>query len=200
MATPTPGMRIVAKTPEGKVEVAVKDAKPWWYYDTIVFPANQEVPVEARFFQIPKGQEGKTEIDTNVLQYSTLPKGWKLLIYSIRIATLDGKAADLKKLMSNSIVELELGGTKRPFAAPTWVFTQGGGLFGEIEAAQQEIELITNGLPTPQSILKLPYAIDIEGGESFNLILKTKAGITPSADVKLQAVLDCIAYEPVRGT
>jgi len=199
-----PGTKIIAKTPEGTLTTAVKDAKPFWYYDTITLPANQAVPTEIRFFQVPKGQGGKTEIETNVMQYGTLPSGWKLRIYTMRLAILEGQLEDLRNILYNSILELELGGTQRPFQAPSWIFAQGGGLTGyvELEAAQQQtrLENWTNGLPTPQAVIKLPYAIDIDGGESFNVIMKVKSGITPKADVRLQAVLDCIAFEPVRGT
>jgi len=200
----TPGTRIIAKTQKGQIEVEVKNVKPFWYYDTIVFPANQEIPTEVRFFQIPKGQNGKDEIDTNVLQYGTLPAGWRLLIYTIRFAPVYGTLEDVKKLLANSILELEIGGTQRPFAAPSWVFTQGGGPTGAvaIDGAQSEktLEIVTNGVPSPQAVMKLPYSIEITGGETFNLIMKVKPNVVPAAELKVQAVLDCIAYEPVRGT
>lgn len=199
----TPGARLVATSQSGTVEYLIKDKKPWWHYDTVTLTAGA-VPTEVRFFQIPKGQGGKDEIDTNVSQYGTLPAGWSLAIFSIRFAILEATLDDAKTILYNSVLALELGGTQQPFQAPTWIFTQGGGLYGTVatdgNASAVTLENWTNGLPAPQSVLRLPQPIEVKGGETFNVVMKIKAGKTLNNDTKIQVVLDCLAFEPVRGT
>lgn len=186
--------KVKVKTPAGrKVAVGLYDYRSYWLYDTEEITNGQ---TEAYFFQSP---EGKSITETNLKQFSTIQAGWQFEVHAIRvIPPTTISTADAENVFYGSAITLLKEGDIEVFSAPTIIFTAGAGLYGA--TTETSANIISNGLPTPTAVLKLPVPILIRGGETFNIRMLWSPAVSLTAPVKLQMVLDGILRRPVRGT
>lgn len=190
----TPGAKIKVRTPTGKeVKVGLYDYRSWWLYDRETIN-NGDTSVY--FFQSP---EGKSISDTNLKQFSTIQFGWTLEVHAIRIIPQPSIGrSDLINLFNNMAVTLIREGTEAVFSAPGLIFTAGAGIYGF--TTDTSATIASNGLPTPDAVLKLPVPILIKGGDTFNIRVDWDPAVSLSGPVKVWMVLDGLLKKPVRGS
>lgn len=186
--------KITVRTPTGrKVRVGLYDYRSYWLFDTEII---QEGMTEVYFFQSP---EGKSAAQTNLKQFSTIQAGWEFEVHAIRVIPEPGiSATDAQNLFKNCSLTLLKEGDIEVFAAPAVIFTAGAGVYGFTTEADKSV--ISNGLPSPTAINKLPIPILIKGGETFNIRILWSPAVSLSRTISLQLVLDGILRRPVRGT
>ncbi len=186
--------KVVVRTPTGKKKIGLYDIRPYWLYDRETI---QNGDSEKYFFQSP---EGKTLVDTNLKQFSTIQVGWIFEGHAIRVVP-DPKisTSDAETLFQNTALSLYKEGDIEVFSAPALLFPAGAGLYGA--TTETSTNIISNGVPTPTSVLKLPVPVIIKGGETFNIRLSFQPSISGlSASTKLYIVIDGILKRPVKGT
>ena len=185
--------KVVVQTPEGKKKVNLYDYRPYWLYDRESITNGS---TEKYFFQSP---EGKSIVDTNLKQFSTIQVGWRFEVHAIRvIPAVDISTADAEALFTNSALTFYREGDIEVFSAPTMLFPAGAGLYGA--TTETSTNIIANGMPTPQSVLRLPVPILIKGGETFNIRVAWNPAVSLSATTKMYVVLDGILKRPLKGT
>lgn len=188
--------KLVMKTPTGTKKVGLYDVRPYWLYDRETI---RNGDTEKYFFQSP---EGKTIADTNLKQFSTIQYGWQFELHAIRvIPNTKVSIADAENLFANTALTLFKEGDVEVFSAPALIFSAGAGLTGAVSttATDTTIDIVSNGLPTPSAVLRLPVPLLIQGGETFNIRLAFQPAVSLSADSKVYIVLDGILKRPVKG-
>jgi len=165
-----------------KVIVNLKDVSPYWLYDT------KTVTTTAREVSFFSNINNNDPVATDMLQPSQLPRGWKFVMFSIRVVPdFSASADDVATLVFNSILEFKKEGSEI-FKAPTFIFNAGAGVYGGTNTT-------TNGFPSTQALLTLPLQIELIGSQPFEFTLVKDATLNNDVDVKLQ--LDGIIYRNI---
>lgn len=126
--------------------------------------------VTATLFQIPRGQGGKTDYETNMVQAGQVPKGKSFEILAI------GWNVEADATLA-TLIALSKGYWKLVVSDKTWAeadlfFTPGGsGLWGPGSGAAAS-ELLNVGLPDARNLWSLEYAITLSDNESFYVDLQ----------------------------
>lgn len=187
------------RTPEGDVKAfKLEDKRPFWVYDTITLTAATNY-TESMFFQSP---QGKTPLETNLTQFSTLPQGWTFLARKIRLGVnSDVSLANIEGLFSRNVITYLEEGINDIFTLPAYIIGAGGGISGITTATSADV--LSHGLPTQASALKLPAPLPIVGGRTFQFRMKmggtAGTGFTPAtSDVRVNMTLEGILIKDVR--
>lgn len=192
--------KIAVKGPGGeKKTFKLEDVRPFWIYDTVTLTAATNY-TESMFFQSP---QGKTPLETNLTQFSTLPQGWTFDAVKIRLAVnTDCSIVNFKGLFSQNVITYLKEGIEDIFTLPAFIVGAGGGINGN--TTQTATDLVSNGLPTQASALKLPFPLSIVGGRTFQFRMRmggtAGTGFTPTtSNVRAQMVLEGILRKSVVG-
>ena len=159
---------------------------PYCLFDTETITAEAGFK-EVYFFRTP---EDKSELDTNLRLFSTIQLNWTLKVSEIRLIPLENvPAADLEILFGEGRATLTylLDGNKELFTFPAIMFNAGCGLFGTTTYTSADI--VSLGLPSSTSVLKLPAKLIIKGGKTFNFVLRAETSTTLSTNIKIRCCL-----------
>lgn len=187
------GTQLKIKTAEGTKTVNLSDVRPYWLYDSITV-ANTDT--ESYFFRTP---EGKTLVDTNLKQFSTIQVGWTFEVSTMRIVPRANiSIADLKIIIANSVISFLREGDIEVFSLPALMLNAGCGLYGATTTTSTD--LVSQGTPSSGAVLKMPIRFLLYGGETFNFRLQYNPAISGlSASRKIYLVLDGVLKRGVRG-
>lgn len=177
-------------------------------YDTNTLAAGAAFPSTLSFFQTPKGQSGKTYLQTNMVNAGLLPAPQTLSIRDYKlIVRNDAVPPDLFNFLYNTWLDFWIGG-KEYFTGPSVLWTAGSG--GVVNAAAMVGQSPTtgganyfysssNGLQDQRNVFSLSRPIQIGSLETFYLNINcptsfnlVAASATPVAGTGLTviAVLD----------
>jgi hypothetical protein len=188
------GTVIKAKTPEGTKTYKLEDIRPFWLYDVITI-LTTNTAVEFFFFQTP---QGKTLVDTNLRQFSTIQVGWTFDITRMRLVPQASMSSANGELIFDQAVMTYLKeGDIEIFSLPAMMLNAGCGFAGATTVTNTD--MVSLGLPSLSSVLKLPFALTLVGGKTFLFRLRTNAVITPSVNTRITMVLEGILRRDVVG-
>lgn len=171
----------------------LEDVRPFWVYDTVPIATSA---VAATFFQSP---QGKTLADTNLTQFSTLPQGWTFDAVKVRIILAPTiTLADAQALLYRSVITYLKEGIEQIFTLPTVLCGAGAGLSGNTTLTGTSI--LTNGLPTHSTAMKLPFPLSIVGGRTFQFQIAFASAITLTATQYVTMALDGVLRKSVVGS
>lgn len=186
--------KLKIKTPEGVKEVGLSDVRPYTLYDTVTYAA-ATAKSEDYFFRTP---EGKTLVDTNLKQFSTIQVGWTFEVASMRIIPrCNISIADMETLFTGSVVTFLREGDIEIFTMPTIMLNAGCGLYGATTNTAEDI--VSLGLPSAGAVHRNAIRFLLYGGETFNFRITHTPAVTLAAERKIYLVLDGILKRGVRG-
>jgi len=181
---------VKARTPEGVKKYRLEDVRPFYLYDTITIASNN-TDVDKYYFQSPSG---KSAVETNLKQFSTIQIGWVFDIQKIRlIPQTNISSADAKVIFTESIITYMKEGDIEIFSLPAVMLNAGCGLAGT------GTDIVSLGNPSNLSVIKLPFPLTIAGGKTFLFRQKWDTAPTPSTSVKVKMVLEGILRREVTG-
>lgn len=198
MATPG-ATKVDVRTPEGVKSYKLEDVRPYFLFDTNAV-LNGNALTEFFFFRTP---EGKSTVETNMTQFSSIQQGWIFDVKRIRmmfnnsISLADAKTmyngADSKGTTVSYLKE----GDIEIFSLPTEMLNAGCGLSGA--TTETATSFLSAGLPSQSSVLQMPFPLTIYGGRTFQFKLKYNAAPNPTATVRLKMVLEGILRREIVG-
>jgi len=185
---------VKAKTPEGIKKYKLEDVRPYWLYDTITI-TNVNTATEFYFFQTP---QGKTVVETNLKQFSTIQIGWVFDVTRMRLLPQANiSLADIEELFTDCIVTYLKEGDVEIFSLPSIMLNAGCGLHGSTTYTDSEI--VSLGLPSLSSVMKLPFPLTIQGGKTFVFRMKYDVAPTPVVTREIAMILEGILRRDVVG-
>jgi hypothetical protein len=147
-------------------------------YDTNTVAAGAAFPSTLSFFQTPKGQSGKTYLQTNMVNASSLPAPQTMSIRAYRlIVRNDAIPPDLFNFLYNTWLDFWIG-TKEYFTGPSCLWTAGAGavisalgMVGQVPVAGGTDYFYSgsNGNPDQRDVFTLSRPIQIGSLETFYL-------------------------------
>ena len=161
--------------------ISLYDVRPYCLYDTETITSGAGTK-EVYFFRTP---EGKTILDTNLKQFSTIQTGWKFEVAEIRLIPLESASlSDLEAIFGTgqAVLSYLKEGDIEIFTFPAVMFNAGCGLHGCTTATDADI--VSLGLPTATAVMKLPVRLIIYGGQTFNFVLKASTGGTNNVKIR----------------
>ena len=175
----------------------LEDVRPYWLYDTNTIATSGS---DYYYFQDPSG---KSTVDTNLKQFSTIQIGWVFDVTRIRLVPRTTVIiSDLQAMFLNSIVTYLKEGDIEIFSLPALLMSAGAGLTGGTTV--NATSLPTLGLPSLSAVIKLPFPLTLTGGKTFTFRLHydgtgvgTITGTTNAA--KIWMVLEGILRREVVG-
>jgi hypothetical protein len=144
----------------------------------------------ATFFQTPRGQGGKTTLETNMTLAGQLPSPWTFSILGLAwIFEANTSFADAKVLIDQGFFQLLIG-AKEFLTGPLRFLPGGTGLIGfsNIAAAATE-SIVNNGVPSPHDLYMLTKPIQLLENENFQVTVTFPTAITLVATRKVWFVL-----------
>ena len=187
---------VKVKTPSGKVkEIAINDIRPYTWYDTCTIKKNEKTQTYT-LFQSTSG----SKIIRNVQVPSSIPAGQEFELQQIRIAPIgQAAAADLDKVLKNTVLIYKKGGSDEIFTKPLYEFATGSGVW----TPNSQVDAPVFGFPSATAVNPLPFSIFIKGGDVMQFIIETDFQFAPdqngdylSADVSIQVALVGILKKP----
>ena len=178
----------------GERKFSLYDIRPYCLYDTETITSGAGTK-EVYFFRTP---EGKTILDTNLKQFSTIQTGWKFEVAEIRLIPLESTSlSDLEAIFGTgqAVLSYLKEGDIEIFTFPAVMFNAGCGLHGC--TTETGADIVSLGLPTTTAVMKLPVRLIIYGGQTFNFVLRASTGGT--ANVKIRCCLVGILQRGVVG-
>jgi len=147
--------------------VGVRERRHQPYWDTLCRVAANTAadPVLTSRTRLFNGTNLGLQYWTNMVTAGVLPSDNTYIILAIRCYFhFEGDAAlTMIKRCENQLYLTLYVGDKPQFAAPSWYFPQGGGIWGH----DSSTPLATNGLPTTEAILKLAKPIPVPARQHF---------------------------------
>lgn len=137
-------------------------------------------------------ESGSGKRVTNLKKGNEVPSPGRFICKAIRAMFLKASAADIEAWLSNYRLSLEMGpGNTVMAAAMLDYFPGGGGVAGAAAttASTTTLQSWSNGIADPRAICVLPVEIEMQGGESFRVLLDGTT-ITPGATGVLRVYLD----------
>lgn len=185
--------KLKIRTPEGVKEVGLSDVRPYTLYDTATIDS---ADTEEYFFRTP---EGKTLVDTNLKQFSTIQVGWTFEVASMRIIPrVNIPIADMELIFANSVITFLREGDIEIFTMPSVMLNAGCGLTGATTNTAED--LVSLGLPSAGAVHRNAIRFLLYGGETFNFRMQWNPAVgTLAASRKIYLVLDGILKRGVRG-
>jgi len=144
-------------------------------WDSILLEA---ADVRARFFQIPRGQAGKTKYHTNMVQAGQVPRGKTFEVLAIGWGFEPDTTALLAIALSKGHWELNV--TDKVWAEGDMFFTPGGSnLHITTEPGALGVVVMPSaGFPTANNLWSLEYGITLGENESFSVDVEWPAAPT----------------------
>jgi hypothetical protein len=175
----------------------LEDVRPYWLYDSNLIATGG---ADYYYFQDPSG---KSTVETNLKQFSTIQIGWVFDVTRIRLLPRTTMTiADLQTIFLNSIITYLKEGDIEIFSLPALMINAGAGITGATTVNATSIP--TLGLPSLSAVIKLPFPLTLTGGKTFVFRLHydgtgvgTVSGTTNAA--KIWMVLEGILRREVVG-
>jgi hypothetical protein len=142
----------------------------WVLYDRITFAQAAVVPQLTKLFVIPIGGSGKTKVDTNLEQVSTLPAPQWFNCTGVSIFFPSNTLpADAASFLQTEYMEFWVGSSKVYVEGPLDVFPGSGGIFanqslGTVAAASTNVtSVLSNGWPSIHNMydVRLPAGLPL---------------------------------------
>lgn len=135
-------------------------------WDSIVLGATD---VAARFFQVPRGQAGKTKYHTNMVQAGQVPKGKQFEVLAIGWGFEPDTTATLALGLCKGHWELNV--TDKVWAEGDLFFTPGGSAMhiATEPGALGVTTLMSAGWPSANNLWSLEFGIGLAENESFSV-------------------------------
>ena len=173
-------------------------------YDTNSVAAGAAFPQSLSFFQTPKGQSGKTYVQTNMVQAASLPAPQTLSVRAYRLVVRnDAVPQDLINVLYDTYLDFWIG-SKEYFTGPSFLWTSGGGAvvnavgqLGQVPSAGGTLSVLSasNGTQDQRNVFTLTRPIQIGSLETFylNIVAPTSFNLaagnaTPLAGTGLTVV------------
>lgn len=163
------------------------------------------------FFQVPQGQSGKTQADTNMETAGSLPSPKRFLLQSIEILLFPGAAVsqtgaaltefqnDVYDVAKSGYLKLFIGSKDYLVEAPLQRFppkTRLGGWAGASDTTTAAASRLTTSLYA--TFAGRPYRVDpeitLEPTQNFSVSLNWPTAVGISADARIGVVLDGILF------
>ena len=181
-------------------EYKLSDVGPYFLYDKETITTSDTGTVSKVYFQSP---EGKSELDTNLQQFSTIPLGWVFEVSELRIIPEpDVEYSDLQKIFKKAIVIYKKQGVQDVFLCPAILFNAGCGVMGGISTTESSATYAIHslGLPSAGAAFRFPMRYLIRGGETFNFEFRCYLSSAISASIGIWMVLVGILKKPVTSS
>jgi len=171
--------------------VGQKEVVQAWLYDSFTLEEGVAY-TNATFFQVPLGQAGKTQYDTNLETSAQLPGVNALTVTAMLVKIEDKhKAVNFQKILSG-YMGLMIGQKVYPDWAPIWLY-QGGPSYRIAVAASSgaDYEYALGGDASIRNVLKFSRAfyISIRPGETFRVEMHWPDAITLDETVKVWVMM-----------
>lgn len=171
--------------------------------EPIVQPLYDRGPVctagttQIQYFKVPRGQAGKTLVDTNMDTAGALANPKIFVISGIRLhAQQDLTAAltnidDLKIILHQSYFSFDIGGNfKNYLQVPAFMLPSGFGVSGFAATALAAQDIVNNGMPAIHNFYSIQkYPIGIPPMQSFEATLNFPAAPTVTTETQVWAIL-----------
>ena len=157
-------------------------------YDRYTLAQGANLPSEITFFTVPVNQQGKTYVDTNMVQAGQLPAPEWLNVTAIEFYFADTMTKeDISRIINNSWAEFTVG-EKIYSRFPLWKYPASGGIYAASQfyssstgytAAPQRETVYNNGVPVVGNVfdLRLPGNIQIGVGDSGPIVTDGVTGV-----------------------
>jgi hypothetical protein len=156
-------------------------------YDTNSLAAAASFPSTMSFFQTPKGQSGKTYLQTNMVNASALPAPQTMSVRDYRlIVRNDALPPDLFNFLYNTWLDFWIG-SKEYFTGPSCLWTAGAGgivnavaMVGEAPSSggANYFYSASNGTQDQRNVFTLSRPIQIGSLETFYLNINCPTSFT----------------------
>ena len=171
--------------------VGQKEVVQAWLYDAVTLEPDPAEHSSATFFQVPLGQAGKTQYDTNLETSAQLPGVNALTITAMLVKIEDlHHPEDFQKILSG-YMGLVIGQKVYPDWAPIWLY-QGGPSYRVAAAGSSDVgPWALGGDASIRNVLKFSRAfyISIRPGETFRVEMHWPSPIKLTQKVKVWVML-----------
>ena len=167
-------------------------------YDTATIADAASTGASIAFFSArTKSANGRAI--TNMDKAGELPAGQRFTVFSPRLFLLNCGKLDIIELMTKFAAYLEVSG-KVVAEGSIEYWAAGAGIHGAVSTTQTTTTLENwgNGVPDARAVVMFPdrYAIAIEAGEPFKLVLEGTA-FTADAAMVIRAILEGVREWPI---
>jgi len=188
--------RTKAKTP---TEAALGEGLSWPMYDSV--PIVTAVTNTLQFFQVPIGQAGKTQLETNMRAAGLIQQGNAYDVFSIGIGIQNSAAvailpADLREIIDTGFLVFSIQ-DREVFSARLNMLPFGGGaaaFSGTFAAGVAEYPV--NGIPDHRSRYQFKRRIRILRNVNFVVSITWPVAPTIAATVNAIVWLDGVLWRP----
>jgi hypothetical protein len=196
---------IGAGLPVGKIRAAIaararneEEGLSWPMYDSV--PMLVAGSTNLQFFQVPIGQGGKTQLDTNMRAAGLIQQGRYYDVYSIGFGFQNSAAvallpADAREIVDTGFLTFSIQ-DREVFSARLNMLPYGGGLTGVGTLAAGVVEFAASGIPDHRVRYQMKRKIRIPRNVNFVVTCQWPVAVTPAVQLNAIVWLDGVLWRP----